>query len=123
MGAGYLTGKMWQKVWVAKSLGGKMSVFHGVAQCLGAKCLVEKCLGCRMCWMTKCCWLQNVGCQNVAVIRVSVNPINCTQNMVLHYKLDGVAPLIADPSQCNSINRQNPPLQKNGRPFEPIIQF
>ena len=28
-------------------------------------------------------------------------------------KLDGVASLIADPSQCNSTSKQNPHIQKN----------
>ena len=32
-------------------------------------------------------------------------------------KLDGIFPFIADPSQRNSTNSQNPPIQQNLRNF------
>ena len=38
-------------------------------------------------------------------------------------ELDGIAPLIADPSWCNSTKRQNPSFSKMAVSFEPVMQF
>ena len=38
-------------------------------------------------------------------------------------KLNGVALLMADPSRCNSTNRQNLPIEKYYINYEPIMQF
>ena len=38
-------------------------------------------------------------------------------------KLDGIPPLISDPSQSHSTNKQNSSIQKNPRNFKAMLQF
>ena len=49
------------------------------------------------------CWYSTYLSQNSKIILANILPTQL--------KLDGVAPLIADPSRWSSTNRQNPPLQ------------